>query len=245
MPMEDLTLQFLNEFEYYLKTEKQQSQSTINKTIQRLRKPIRNAVAEGYLKKDPFTLHKPKRVRKPIVFLSEEELSEIENYEFMQPRLMLIRDLFVFCCYTGLAYREMSELKREHIERGFDGNEWIRIRRQKTDKLISIPLLPKAKKILALYQSESEFLLPRFSNQKINSYLKEIAGIVGINKAITHHMARRTFASTVLLYNDVPLEVVSELLGHSSIRITQESYGQVVQKKISQEMNRIASLIRD
>ena len=136
----------------------------------------------------------------------------------------------------------MSNLRKEHIIKGFDGNEWISMKREKTDKLISVPLLPKAKMILGKYRDVGDYALPRFSNQKINSYLKEIAGIVGINKSISHHMARKTFASTVLLYNDVPMEIVSELLGHSSMKITQEYYGKIVQKRESEEMSRATSI---
>ncbi len=238
--LEKLNQSFLTDFEYYLKTVKNQKQVTINKAIQRLRKPIKMAVAEGYLLKDPFVLHKPGRVRKQVVFLSTEELKLLEEHAFTQPRLELVRDLFIFCCYTGLAYHEMSNLKKEHVIKGFDGHDWIQMKREKTDKLISIPLLPKADLIVCKYRKETEFVLPKFSNQKINSYLKEIAGIVGINKSISHHTARKTFASTVLLYNDVPMEIVSELLGHSSMKITQEHYGKVVQKRISEEMGRVS-----
>ena len=135
----------------------------------------------------------------------------------------------------------MANLKKEHIAKGFDGNEWIQMKRRKDRiRLISVPLLPKARIILDKYQDTEDYALPRFSNQKINSYLKEIAGIVGIKKPISHHMARKTFASTVLLYNDVPMEIVSELLGHSSMKITQEYYGKVVQKRVSLEMKRIS-----
>lgn len=241
LPIKELKQQFLNDFEYFLKTEKNQKQVTINKTIQRFRKPIKEAIAEGFLAKDPFTLHKPGKVRKELVFLSVDELYILENHQFHQTRLQLVKDLFIFCCYTGLAYNEMSNLKKEHILKGFDGNHWIRMTRQKTGKVISIPLLPKARAILGKYENNGDYALPRFSNQKINSYLKEIGAIVGINKSITHHMARKTFASTVLLYNDVPMEIVSELLGHSSIKITQEYYGKVVQKRVSIEMARIST----
>ena len=239
VPMDDLNLQFLTDFEYYLKTERNQSQVTINKAIQRFRKPIKTAVSEGYLGKDPFALHKPGRVRKAVIFLSNDELDKLEKHHFVQPRLQLVKDLFIFCCYTGLAYHEMANLKKEHIIKGFDGNEWIQMKREKTGKMISVPLLPKAKAILDNYKEVGNLALPKFSNQKINSYLKEIAGTVGINKPISHHMARKTFASTVLLYNDVPMEIVSELLGHSNIKITQDYYGKVVQKRVSEEISRL------
>tara|TARA_R110002051_G_scaffold167780_2_gene238467 strand:+ start:101 stop:1306 length:1206 start_codon:yes stop_codon:yes gene_type:complete len=240
-PLNKLDQSFLNDFEYYLKMVKNQRQVTINKSIQRFRKPIKIAVAEGYLVSDPFVMHKPGRVRKEVIFLSTDELKLLEEHFFTQPRLQLVKDLFIFCCYTGLAYHEMSNLRKEHIIKGFDGNEWISMKREKTDKLISVPLLPKAKMILGKYRDVGDYALPRFSNQKINSYLKEIAGIVGINKSISHHMARKTFASTVLLYNDVPMEIVSELLGHSSMKITQEYYGKIVQKRVSEEMMRISN----
>ncbi|QBA63675.1 site-specific integrase [Muriicola soli] len=242
IPLQELKPHFLDDLEFYLKTELSQRQVTVNKTIQRFRKPIRTAVAEGYLDKDPFALHKPGRVIKGVIFLTVEELERLQNYPLEQPRLKLVRDLFIFCCYTGLAYHEMKHLKHEHIIKGFDGNEWIQMERKKTGKKISVPLLPKAKDILNEYDTQQEFILPVISNQKINSYLKEIGAIVSIKKKISHHMARKTFASTVLLYNDVPMEVVSELLGHSSIKITQEYYGRIVQKRVSDEMKRIAKL---
>ncbi|UWX54910.1 site-specific integrase [Maribacter litopenaei] len=234
-----LKLQHAKDFEYYLKTELHQKQVTINKTIQRLRKPIREAVNEGILVKDPFAGYLPGRIKKEVVFLSTEELKVFEGHNFAQIRLGVVRDLFVFCCYTGLAYNEMSNLKKEHIVKGFDGNLWIKMNRKKTNKEISIPLLPKAIGILKKYEGLDDFLLPRYSNQKINSYLKEIADIVCVRKRITHHTARKTFASTVLLYNDVPMEIVSELLGHSSIKITRNYYGKVVQKRVGAEISRL------
>lgn len=243
--LEQLKIQVLNDFEYYLKTVRHQKQITINKCVQRLRKPIREAVNEGFLDKDPFTSHKPGKVPKEVIFLTVDELKSLEVFSIKQPRLQMVKDLFIFCCYTGLAYNEMVSLKREHIITGFDGNLWIKMKRKKTGNQISIPILPKAKKILAKYEGNESSVLPKISNQKINSYLKEIAEIVGINKSITHHMARKTFASTVLLYNDVPMEIVSELLGHSSLKITQDYYGKVVQKRISQEILRLKRKIQD
>ena len=239
IPLEQLDLQFLNDFDYFLKTEKHQKQVTINKAIQRFRKPVREAVAKGYLDKDPFILYKAKTVKKRVIFLSSNELRRLEEFEFSQSRLELVRDLFIFCCYTGLAYNEMTSLKKEHIIVGFDKKLWLQMNRKKTDKIISVPLLPKALQLIKKYESESDKVLPEFSNQKINSYLKEITGIVGINKVISHHTARKTFASTVLLYNDVPIEIVSELLGHSSIQITQNYYGKIVQKKVSDAMQKL------
>lgn len=236
--LSDLTLKFIQDFDYYLKSVKNQKQITINKSIQRLRKIVKLALASGYLITDPFLLFRPKKVINQVVFLSQEELNKLENFEFHISKHTKVRDLFVFCCYTGLAYAEMRALKSEHIKIGFDKGQWISMYRKKTGRSINIPLLPTAKMVLDKY-SESEFLLPIISNQKFNSYLKEIAEIVGIDKKLTHHTARKTFASTVLLYNDVPMEIVSELLGHSSMKITQEHYGKIVQKKVSEEMKKL------
>ena len=126
----------------------------------------------------------------------------------------------------------MSTLTIKNIEIGFDGKEWIQMIRKKTNRKISIPLLPKAKEILEKYNNE----LPRISNQKFNAYLKEIGVVIGIHKKMSHHLARRTFATTVLLFNDVPMEIVSALLGHSTMSVTQDSYAKIVNKKIAATM---------
>lgn len=243
IPLTELDLKFLIDFEYYLKTEKNNKQITINKTIQRFRKPIKVAIFEGHLDKDPFFMYKANNVKKEVIFLTTIELKKLEKHSFEQNRLQIVTDLFIFCCYTGLAYNEMNNLKSENIIVGFDKMEWINIKREKTNKIISVPILPKAKSILNKYANDNE-LLPRISNQKFNSYLKEISAITGIEKRITHHIARKTFACTVLLYNNVPMEIVSELLGHSNILITQESYGKIVQTKISEEMKKLSKKLK-
>ena len=234
-----LDMSFMHDLEYHYKVKKGLKQITINKKLQRFRKVIKEAIIERHIKEDPFLSYKAKRVSKHVVFLNTEELELLEGFEFSQPRLNVIKDLFVFSCYTGLAYNELSKLQKKDIIKGFDGNLWIQMIREKTDKPLSIPILPKAETIINRYNLGGPKALPKISNQKYNSYLKEIATIVGIEKRMTTHMARRTFASTVLLYNDVPMEVVSELLGHSSLKVTQDSYGKVVQRKISMEMKRL------
>ena len=233
--LEDITLKFLQDFDYYLKTKKSFKQITINKSIQRVRKIIKLSIAEGFIFTDPFLLYKPKKVINNVTYLATEELFELENHIFSQPRLDQVRDMFVFCCYTGLPYQEMANLTKKNIVKKFDGKLWIDMYRQKTKKQLSVPLLPKAVEIIAKYQDENR-LLPIISNQKFNSYIKEIAEIIGIEKNLTHHIARKTFATTVLLYNDVPMEIVSELLGHSKISTTQDHYAKVVQKKVSEQM---------
>lgn len=125
IPLEELKEQFLNGFIYYLVVEKKQAPITINKTVQRFRTAIKEAILEGYLEKDPFASHKTKKVRKEVIFLTVQELKRLEEHDFHQKRLEVIKDLFIFCCYTGLAYREMSDLEKGNIQVGFDGNNWI------------------------------------------------------------------------------------------------------------------------
>ena len=236
LKLKDLKSNFLNDYDYYLKTQKGKnkqglSQSTINKAIQRFRKTLKYSISEGYLEKDPFVMYTARVVRKNIVFLTNEELLKLENHQFNTDRIQSIKELFIFCCYTGLAFKEMSLLRKSDIVTGFDGKLWIVVNRSKTDRDYRVPLLPRAQKILQNFNDESsELVFPKITNQKFNEYLKEIAGILGFSKNLTHHMARKTFASTVLLYNDVPMEIVSELLGHSKLSTTQEHYAKVVQR---------------
>ncbi|MEF3077859.1 site-specific integrase [Winogradskyella poriferorum] len=234
---------FLEHYEYYLKTEKKFQQSTLNKAIQRFRKVVKYAISEDYLDKDPFILYKAKRVKKEVVFLSPEQLKKLEETDFKIKRVQQIKDMFVFCCYTGLGFTEMKQLRKSDISTEFDGELWITVRREKTNRSYKVPLLPKAKEIMVQYNSEeNEYVFPSISNPNFNAYLKEIADIVGIKFNLTHHIARKTFASTVLLYNNVPIEIVSKLLGHSKIQTTQDSYGKIVEKRISDIMKKLKSL---
>jgi len=243
--LKDFKANFVTEYEYYLKVEKRLQLSTLNKAIQRFRKIVMFAVGHNYLEKDPFILYKAKRVKKELVFLDNVELHKLENQNFEIKRIQQIKNLFIFCCYTGLGFAEMMNLKIVNIIRGFDGELWLDIQRNKTQKNYRVPLLEKAKIIIDLYYLETnEYLFPRISNPKFNAYLKEIASIVGIEKNLTHHVARKTFASTVLLYNDVPIEVVSKLLGHSKISTTQEHYAEVVQKKVSEHMTNLSHKLK-
>ena len=235
--LKNLDLKFIKDLEYYFKIELHLKHATVYRSIQRVKKIIQFAIAENYLKKDPFHLYKNKKYKTVIVYLTDEELKRLEKHTFSQVRLQQVKDLFVFCCYTGLAYTEMTTLTTNNIEVGFDGNEWIQMIRKKTNRAISIPVLPKAKEILEKYENE----LPKISNQNFNSYLKEISVLLSIDKKLTHHIARKTFATTVLLYNDVPMEIVSELLGHSNVKVTQASYAKVVNKKVSDEMKSLHS----
>ena len=238
--LKELKSNFLDEFEYFLKTVKKLQQSTLNKVIQRLRRVIKYAIANDYLLKDPFVLYQAKRIKKEVIYLSVDELDNLEKEEFNQSRLAMIKKMFIFCCYTGLGFKEMSNLKWTHLSSEFDGETWLIIKRKKTGRTYKVPLLPKAKIILFDFeQKDSEYVFPRISNPNFNSHLKTIAKRIRLKKRLTHHIARKTFATTVLLYNNVPMEIVSKLLGHSKIQTTQDHYGEIIQKRISEEMKRL------
>ena len=244
IPLHELKLKFISDFEYYLKIKKSHSVNTIYKQLQRLQAITKIAEANDWIEKDPFRTYRKKKTKTEITFLTEEELAAIETKVFDIPRLDLIRDFFVFSCYTGLGYAEAASLTNENIQLGIDGEKWIITTREKTSRPVRVPLLPKALEIIQKYQDHpvaisKGTLLPVYANQKVNSYLKEIGDFCRINKNITHHMARRTFATTVTLLNDVPMETVSRLLGHSSIKITQDSYAEIVDKKVSQDFQKL------
>ena len=231
---------FLEHYEYYLKTEKNLKQSTLNKVIQRFRSAIKYAISEDYLDKDPFMLYKAKRVKKEVVFLSSEQLKILEDKTFKIERIQKVKDMFVFCCYTGLGFTEMKHLKKKDISKEFDGELWINVKRSKTKRSYKVPLLPKAQEIMNRYKADDEaYVFANISNANFNAYLKEIADLCNIDINLTHHIARKTFASTVLLYNNVPIEVVSKLLGHAKIQTTQDSYGKVVEKQISMAIKKL------
>ncbi|WP_052911469.1 site-specific integrase [Riemerella anatipestifer] len=238
--LKDLDFNFITEFEYYSKTELKHQQITINKSLQRFKKVVKQAVIQKYLESNPFEEHKPKKVYPKIVFLTQEELYKLEHHIFQSEILNQVKDCYLFCCYTGLAYKEMFDLKKEDLITKPDGVIWIYKKREKTGRNFSVPLiLPKALKVVEKYSSESEYLLPRVSNQYFNRLLKEIAFVLKIPKNLTHHTARKTFASTVLLNNDIPIEVVSKLLGHSKISITQEYYADVMPESLSEKLKNL------
>lgn len=245
--LKDLNFSFIQHFQEYLLTKKKHKPITANKIIQRMNQIVSLAIKYNYIQHNPFVGYKPLKEVKKLVYLTEEEVKKLENFQFAQERLAKVRDLYMFSVYTGLAYNEAFGLKYEHIIKGFDGQEWIKMVRQKTQREINIPLLPQAKRIMEKYHlsEDQEYVLPTISNVKMNSYLKEIADIAGIHKRLTHHTARKTFASTILLYNDVPIEIVSKLLGHANISITQKSYAEVVNKSISNHMIQLAEQLKN
>ena len=249
----DLSFLFITDFERFLRTyepldhHKPLGNNGVMKHLERLRKMVNMGAKMGWLEKNPFTYYQLKFHKTTREYLSAEELERIEQKAFSIPRLQFVRDLFVFSCYTGLAYIDAVQLKPENISIGMDGKNWISISRQKTRQPCRIPILPKAQEVLNTYKGHPRVLnagrvFPNITNQKLNSYLKEIADLCGIQKPLTFHIARHTFATTVTLTNGVPLETVSKLLGHSSIQMTQV-YAKIVEQKVSQDMSNLRSTL--
>lgn len=236
----DLNFEFIKDFEFYLRTVRKCANNTTLKYISNFKKIVIRAIDREIIIKDPFRNFKGKKtkiVKKPI---SAKELAQLEVHQFSTERLNTVRDIFVFQCYTGLAYIDAFQLQRADIKDGVDGNQWILSERQKTNSTTRIPLLPNAIKILEKYKDHPLCLkrgtvLPVSSNQKMNEYLKEIASLCGFPFTLNTHMARRTFGSTVTLNNNVPINVVKEMLGHSSVKQT-ESYAITEQATIGREM---------
>jgi len=235
----ELDYNFIYEFDYYLQS-KNIGQNSRGKYINNVKQLINIALNNEWITINPFRNFKVKIIPPDREFLSSTELLEICNKKFEIDRLEQIKDAFLFCCYTGLAYIDVKNLLLEDISTGEDGNQWIRKNRTKTNTLSRIPLLPIPEEILEKYNDHplrviKGHVLPLPSNQKTNAYLKEIAAICKIKKNLTFHMARHTFATTVTLTNDVPLETVSKMLGHKDLKTTQH-YAKIIDKKISNDM---------
>ena len=235
----DLRIGFASNFEYYLQAEKGLSINSSGKMIKNLKKVIRDCVDKDWLDKDPFYRYRVRHIDPKIPHLSADELKALEEKEITIKRLAVVRDIFVFCCYTGFAYVDVVSLTTAHIKIDGDGTKWIIKPRQKTGIPEIVPLFPPALEVLKKYEQLSQLsaakqLLPVPTNQKVNAYLKELADICGMQTKITFHIARHTFASTVTLDNGVPIDSVSKMQGHRSIKTTQ-IYAKVSDKKISDD----------
>lgn len=243
VPVCKLNPDFIRGFELYLKSNRNCCHNTTMKYIKNFKKIVRNALINGWIKSDPFANIKLALKKVDKGFLTEEELITIINKNYEIERLQHVRDVFVFGCFTGLAYSDLKMLTSQHVVKGGDDRYWIHTKRIKTDNESHIPLLPAAMKIIEKYRNNpyciaNNVLLPVYSNQKMNGYLKEIADTCGITKKLTSHIARHTFATTVTLNNDIPIESVSKMLGHSSIAMTQ-NYARLLDKKVSQDMSKL------
>lgn len=246
IPLSNLEYSFIIGFEDFLRSyipksgQSKIGNNTAMKHIKRLRRMVTLAYRMKWIDRDPFVNFKMKIEKKERGFLTDFELLSIEGLSSTIERIMVVKDLFVFSCYTGISYVDIVQLTEDNIVIGIDGSPWIMAKRVKTGAPFKIPLLPKAAILIDKYKdhyrtNNTSNLLPKLSNQKLNSYLKEIADLCGIKKNLTFHMARHTFATTVTLSNGVPIETVSKLLGHTKLSTTQ-IYARVVERKVSEDM---------
>ena len=240
MDVKKLDYSFINEFAFWLKAIRNCNQNSTIKYLSNFKKIVNFCIQSGFIMRNPFVGFK--LVKKEVVreILSKEDLEKMAAVRFPTERSGQVRDIFLFCCYTGLAYADIKKLKLSEIVIGVDGERWIFTSRQKTDTPSKIPLLPAALEILARYENNplcinKDLLMPVLSNQKMNDYLKQIADLSGIDKVLTFHIARHTFATTITLSNGVPIETVSKMLGHKSLRTTQH-YAKILDLKVSQDM---------
>jgi site-specific recombinase XerD len=240
IPVRDVDLKFIKGLEFFLKTDKNCNHNSALKYINNFKKIIRMAVAHEWISKDPFYNYKVQFKTVEREFLSKGELQALVDKKIRGKRLNVVRDMFVFCCYTGLSYIDVQKLHPDNIVKHIDGSLWIKSQRTKTKSKLGIPLLPTALDIIEKYQDHpkvvnGDCVLPVLSNQKSNAYLKEIAELCGIKKNLTTHLARHTFATTVTLSNGVPIETVGQMLGHKNLRTTQH-YAKIIDRKVSDDM---------
>lgn len=240
MDVKQINPEFVSSYEYWLRTVRKCANNSAVKYIKNFQKIINICFANEWIPKNPFINYKSKLTTVVPFFLSQSHIDQILNKEFKSERLASVRDIFIFSCYTGLAYVDIKNLTYENIFIDLKGEKWIKTKRTKTKVAFSIPVLPTAEMIMNKYKDNPKCLnqnlvLPILSNQKMNAYLKEIADLCRINKELTFHIARHTFATTVTLSNGVPIESVSKMLGHKSIKTTQH-YAKILDSKISNDM---------
>ena len=241
MKLSELSPKFVKDFEFYLKTERKCAHNTATKYLKNFKKITRLAMTNGWLKEDPFRGIRFHLEKVDMAFLTQEELDRLVQKKMPVQRLELVKDVYVFCCFTGLAFIDVKNLSYSHIKEK-NHQLWIHKKRQKTKNWFDVPLLPPARQLMEKYKDHPKcqaknLVFPVLTNQKMNAYLKEIAAICGIDKNLSTHTARHTFATTVTLTNHISIEVVSKMLGHSSINMTKK-YARVVDELISEDMQK-------
>lgn len=240
MDIRKLNYEFISQFSFWLKSERKCQHNTTIKYLTYFKKIVLLCVKRRWLPQDPFAEFSLAKKENERPYLTDAELKKIGEKSFPTERLSVVRDIFLFSCYTGLAYADVLKLKQSEIVQGFDGEEWINTSRQKTTTASKIPLLPSALAIIKKYVDHpvcqlKGTVLPILSNQKMNAYLKEIADTCGISKNLSFHIARHTFATTVTLSKGVPIESVSKMLGHKNLKQTQH-YAKILDLKVSGDM---------
>jgi site-specific recombinase XerD len=244
--IKEINHSFVCDFDIYLKTVHSCCQNTTAKFMQRFKTIILIAKNNGWISSDPYSNYKLHFEKSDREFLTEQELEEIMKKKFTIKRLEQVRDIFIFSCFTGLAYIDVYNLRKSNIRNTFDDSLWIIGKRIKTNVTYRVPLLDIPKSIIEKYSGTlpDDLVLPVISNQKMNSYLKEIADACGISKNLSFHAARHTFATTVTLSKGVSIESVSKMLGHTNIKTTQ-IYARITDNKIKNDMVALASKIKN
>lgn len=240
LELKDLNYEFVSDYAFWLKGVRKCNHNSSMKYLANFKKIVLDCIKKGWISSDPFIGFKTTRKEVVRVALTKAEINSIITKNFTCERLEYVKDIFIFSCYTGLAYIDVKKLRRSQIVKGVDGEEWIITKRQKTDSPTRLPLLPAAVEIMNKYKdhpkcSIDDYVLPVLTNQKMNAYLKEVADTCGIDKNLTFHIARHTFATTITLSNGVPIETVSKMLGHKSLKQTQH-YAKILDLKISEDM---------
>lgn len=241
--LDELSRQFVEDYEFYLKTVRKCCHNTTTKYLKNFKKITRISIAKGWMKDDPFADVRFHLENVERDFLEKHELKKLLEKPINIPRMAQVRDIFAFCCLTGLAFSDVQQLCNEHIITDINGMQWIRKTRQKTGNMCNIPLMDAAQKILTKYKDNAYcqkhgVLLPVCSNQKMNSYLKEIADICGVNKHLSTHVARHTFA-TLTLANGATIDNVAKMLGHSNTNMTRH-YARILDSSIMRDMQAVA-----
>lgn len=247
IPLSKLSENFIRQYETYLKTERGCNHNSSIKHLKIFKKVIRIALANDWIQKDPFASIKFRLDEVHVDFLTMEELNILINKDLQNKRLSQVRDVFVFCAFSGLAFVDVKGLRQEHIVKDTNGRMWIRKPREKTNNMCNIPLLQVPQMLLERYKDDKECqlrgqLLPVPTNQKMNAYLKEVADLCGINKRISSHVARHTAATSVFLANKVSMENVAKMLGHSSTRMTQH-YARILDQSIAEDMDNVDAIL--
>lgn len=247
IPMKEINNAIIQDYIHFLKSKKNLQENTVIRYMKVVKKITNRALANDWIDKNPFmNIHfHEQEVHKE--FLTKEELEILRTKVFNVPRLELVRDIFLFQCWTGLAFIDVSELKPEHLVTDNEGNIWIRKARQKTKIMCNIPVLPVAASILDKYKDVAECtgkLLPVLCNQRMNSYLKEIADVCGIQKNLSTHTARHSYATSICLANGVSMENVAKMLGHADTSVTKH-YARVLDQNIFKDMQKVNSCLSE
>ena len=240
--VKQIDFQFVTDFDYYLRSERKIAKNSTVRIVTTLKQIVKTAFHKGWIEKDPFLNYKVKLEKKVTGFLTKDEIDTINNKVFAFDRLNRVKDIFIVCCYTGLAYTDVNSLSWDDIVTNMDGTRWININRKKTNTQCKIPLLPIVVKIFDKYKDDpftlnSGKLLPVPSNQNMNAYLKEIGDICGIKTNLTSHLARHSFATSIALPYGLPIETLSKIMGHKSLNMTLH-YGKLLESKLLSDVSK-------